>query len=74
MENATNNITDTSAGSDAGASASAGAGAGDSNTKCIYYVNQDNYFRSCYYILITNEANEIIRIITPYACKYIEKK
>jgi hypothetical protein len=40
------------------------------DTKYIYYVYQDILTRLCYYILITNENNEIIRIITPYAENY----
>jgi hypothetical protein len=40
------------------------------DTKYIYYVYQDILVNLCYYILITNENNEIIRIITPYAENY----
>ena len=41
-----------------------------SDTKYIYYVYQDTILNISYYILITNENNEIIRIITPYAENY----
>ena len=40
------------------------------DTKYIYYVYQDTILNICYYILITNENNEIIKIITPYAENY----